>query len=384
MHPINLSTLRELSAAQQGPCVSLYQPTYRQFPDSRENVVRYRNLLKGLEAQLGGDSSAGARGLLDKFQTLTADSPFWNHRTEGLAVLACGDRFLTFDLQHEVPELLVVSDSFHLKPLFRANQSADRFQILALDRREVKLYEGNRYALDQVELADEVPATLEAALGSELTEPYISVASYGGASARTGAPGMHHGHGDKSAEVEVDIERFFRIVAREIDKHHSQPSRLPLMLAALPEYHAEFRKHSQNEHLMDEGLMFHPDSVSTDQLLAEAWKKIEPHYIKRLEGLVDRYHAAKARDHATDQLTDIAQGAVAGRIDLLLVEADRAVRGKVDPMSGKVTWGNESDVGYDDVLDDLMEASFRTGAEVIVVPAERMPTDSGAAAVFHD
>jgi hypothetical protein len=134
---------------------------------------------------------------------------------------------------------------------------------------------------------------------------------------------------------------------------------------------------------MEEGLMFHPDSVSTDQLLAEAWKKIEPQYVKRLQGLIDRYEAAKARDHASDQVADIAREAVAGRVDLLLVEADRAIRGRIDPMSGEVTMGSTADVAYDDVLDDLAESAFRTGAEVIIVPAERMPTKTGAAAVFH-
>lgn len=387
MTTITPSTLRELSATRQGPCVSLYQPTYRQFPDSRENVVRYRNSLRELESQLASNGSDGARSLLSKFETLATDSPFWNHRTEGLAILASGDRFETFDLQHDVPELLVVSDSFHLKPLFRASQSADRFQILALDRSRVQLYEGNRYALDQIELNQGVPSTLEAALGEEVTEDFVNVASYGGVDAHSGArgaPGMYHGHGDNRDEIQLDVERFFRIVARDVEKYHSNPTQLPLMLAALPEYHAVFRKFSQNRYLMEEGLMFHPDSVSTDQLLAEAWKKIEPYYIKRLQGLIDRYEAAKARNHASDQVADIAREAVAGRVDLLMVEADRAIRGRIDPMSGQVTWGQESDFGLDDVLDDLAEASFRTGAEVIVVPAERMPSTTGAAAVFHD
>jgi len=40
-----------------------------------------------------------------------------------------------------------VADSFHTKPLLRVLQSADRYQILALNRHEAKLYEGNRYFL---------------------------------------------------------------------------------------------------------------------------------------------------------------------------------------------------------------------------------------------
>ena len=41
--------LKPLLATYQPPCLSLYQPTYRQYPDSQQNVVRFRNLLKKLK-----------------------------------------------------------------------------------------------------------------------------------------------------------------------------------------------------------------------------------------------------------------------------------------------------------------------------------------------
>jgi hypothetical protein len=51
--------------------------------------------------------------------------------------------------QRPVPELVVVADSFHVKPLMRILQSADRYQVLGLNRREIKLYQGNRDVLDE-------------------------------------------------------------------------------------------------------------------------------------------------------------------------------------------------------------------------------------------
>ena len=55
------------------------------------------------------------------------------------------------------PELAVVAHSFHLKPLMRFLQSADRYQVLALNREEIKLFEGNRDVLDEIALAPGVP-----------------------------------------------------------------------------------------------------------------------------------------------------------------------------------------------------------------------------------
>lgn len=44
--------LIQLSAAQEPPCLSLYQPTHRRHPDNRQDPIRFRNLLKELEVSL--------------------------------------------------------------------------------------------------------------------------------------------------------------------------------------------------------------------------------------------------------------------------------------------------------------------------------------------
>jgi hypothetical protein len=36
-----------------------------------------------------------------------------------------------------------------------------------------------------------------------------------------------------------------------------------------------------------------------------------------------------------------------------------------------------------DLLDDLGEHTVKTGGEVVIVPAERMPTDTGIAAIYR-
>ena len=76
------------------------------------------------------------------FRLLPRTSEFWNHTLDGLAVLGAPSLFRVYRLQRLVPELVVVADSFHLKPLIRIIQSADRYQVLGLNRREIKLYRG--------------------------------------------------------------------------------------------------------------------------------------------------------------------------------------------------------------------------------------------------
>jgi len=253
------------------PCLSLYQPTHRHYPDNQQDPIRFGNLVKALEESLLQQVPKDEiRPLLEQFLALAGDRAFWNHTLDGLAVLAAKGVFRVYTLQRSVAELAVVADSFHTKPLVRILQSADRYQVLGLNRKEIKLFEGNRDALDEIEPAQGVPRTITQALGEELTEPHRTVASYGGVGGAKSP--MHHGHGGKESEVDIDAERFFRSVDRGVLEHHSQPSGLPLILAALPEHHHMFHEVSNNPFLIDESIDIHPDALSTsDELRQRAW-----------------------------------------------------------------------------------------------------------------
>jgi AcrR family transcriptional regulator len=198
-----------------------------------------------------------------------------------------------------------------------------------------------------------------------------------------GATPSRHGHGGKSDEIDTDTERFFRVIDRAILERHSQPSGLPLMLAALTEYHAPFRKLSHNPFLMAEGLEINPDALSLEELRQQTWQKVEPLYLARLSGLVESYQSARSRQLGADDLADVAQAALAGRVATLLVEADRTIPGRIDPATGLIEEGDLSHPEIEDMLDDLAEMVLRTKGEVVVVPTTRMPSTTGLAATYR-
>jgi len=366
-----------LSGAHESPCLSLYQPTHRHHPGNQEDPIRFRNLVKELDQSLQKKyPSEEVRALLEPFEALSRDHDFWNHTTDGLAVFGAPGFFQVFGLQRTTPELAVVADSFHTKPLWRYLQSADRFQVLALNLHEIKLFEGNRDALDEIDLASGVPHTLTEALGEELTEPHQTVASYGGTGG--GSVAMRHGHEDN--EMDDDRERFFHKVDRAILESHSQPSGLPLILAALPEHQGHFRKHSQNPFLLEEGIEVHPDELTMTEFRERAWHIFQPQYQAGLAELADEFAVAKSKGLGQEDLKQVAEAAAAGRIATLLIEADRQISGQIDGATGEVEFKDLSHPEVDDLLDDLGELVLNTGGRVVVVPADQMPTKTGVAA----
>lgn len=357
--------IKDLAQPQAPPCLSLYLPTHRRHPENQQDPIRYKNLLKQLEASLrSGFPEADAKELLAPFAALSTNANFWNHTWDGLAVLGAADKFEVIKLQRPVAELATVGKSFHLKPLLRVQQSADRYHVLALNRHEIRLFEGNRYQLDEIDLAPGVPATISEALGDELTEPHQTVGSYGGTALGSN---MRHGHGSKADETDIDEERFFRTVDRAILDQHSRPSGFPLILTALAQYHTPFREVSRNPFLYEHGIEADPGSLSVVDLCGRAWKVIEPEFRARTQKLAETYGAAHARALGSDDLEYVRKAANESRVDTLLVEADRLIPGP----------------DTEDLLDDLAELVLQRGGQVVVVPTADMPTTTGLAATFR-
>jgi hypothetical protein len=67
----------------------------------------------------------------------------------------------------------------------------------------------------------------------------------------------------------------------------------------------------------------------------------------------------------------------------LLIEADRIIPGRIDIAAGAITKGDLTHPEIDDVLDDLGELVVKAAGEVVIVPAQRMPTQTGAAAIYR-
>ncbi len=375
--------LRPLLAAYTPPCLSLYQPTYRAFPEAQQNPVRYKNLLKELKAALDQRYRTAAHAdLMAPFERLLEDDDFWAHPQDGIAVFGASGFFHVEKVQRPVPEIVVANEHLYLRPLVRVFQSEDTYQILALDRESVAMYQGNRYVVDEIVMAPSVPRTIEEALGQRVSLQGVEKkGTQGQGRAGHAGAGAFHGHGSKADEPRLDMERFFRAVDRAVMEAHSKPSELPLILAALPEYHSAFREVSHNPWLLAEGIPRHPGLMGREELCEAAWRLIEPRYHKRLQTLLDAYHAAHARGLATDDLTHAAEFATDGRVGTLLIEADRRIPGHIE---GRMPRRAERDEpGMGDILDDLAERVLKTGGQVVVAPLGSMPTDKGLAAVFR-
>ncbi|MDP3470440.1 MAG: hypothetical protein Q8S14_01100 [Algoriphagus sp.] len=378
--PVNKALLQELLAVAESPCLSLYMPTHRTHPENLQNPVRFKNLMKELETSLLTKYSKDEiEKHLQPLVEITSGDGFWNYTSEGLAIFSSPGYSKAVDLATSPKEMAIVADTFHTKPIQYYLQSTDRFHVLAINRHDIQLFEGNRHSLVELELHALVPATMTDALGEEKTDKHSTVASYGG----TGAS-MHHGHGGKKEEVDIDSERYFRAVAESVAEHYSKPTGIPLLLAALPEYHHLFHQVNKNPLLLEDGIKINPTAISIDKMAAMAWEIMEPEFLKKQEELVSRYNQSKANGLGSEDIKEVAVALVEGRVDTLLIEADRIIASRITNLvTGNVQNKAINNPRVDDLLDDMSELAIRMGGQVTVLNPDQMPSESGVAAILR-
>jgi hypothetical protein len=369
--------LQSLLARHEPPCVSILMPTHRHRPDSEQDPIRYKNLLKRAEALLAGRVPAReARETLAPLADL-ADAWFWERQLDGLAVFVSADLAVHHRLPQRLPELAVVADSFHVKPMLRFLQSNQRYHVLSLSQKAVSLYEGTPFSLAPLDLGG-LPGSLAEALGVERRERFLNVRTAG-----AGRAPVYHGHGAPDASKKEDLHRFFRLVDRALwELLRDDPA--PLVLAGVGYYLPLYAEASRCAHIVEGGVEGNFDAAAPEQLHARAWPLVERVLRAREDAAVAEHQAAVARGLSTDDLGRVARAAVQGRVRLLLLGEGVHAWGRLDPESGALRLAEEQQGPHDDdALDDLAEAVLGRGGEVMQLPLGRMPGGRAAAALLR-
>jgi hypothetical protein len=74
------------------------------------------------------------------------------------------------------------------------------------------------------------------------------------------------------------------------------------------------QRRRRNPFLIAEGVTIDPDALSAEALRERTWQVLEPHYLKRLAGLVEMFGAARTKELGDDDLAQIAPNAAADRV----------------------------------------------------------------------
>jgi hypothetical protein len=319
------------------------------------------------------------KALLQPLEDLARDD-FWRAQMGGLALFRSSDLLTHYRLPMRCPELAVVADSFHVRPLLLFLESNRYFYVLTLSQNRVSLYEGSPYSLCQVDLP-ELPKSLDETFGKEQREAALNAYD-----ARPGASGaIYYGYGVPPEErVKEKLAAFFRVVDLALWDNLLRDERVPLILAGVGYHHPIYLSVSRYGYLVDQTVEGNFDYMTPEQLHSKVWPVAHNVFRVREEQMLDEYAARAMQGQTIEDLSAIAQATVSRRVGYLLIAQGAHVWGLMDRASGRIVHRSaQQDTRDEDVLDDLAEATLAQGGEVIMLERARMPGHSPAAAMLR-
>jgi hypothetical protein len=377
MDVIRRTDLERLALQGGGPCVSVFLPTHRAGPEVQQGPIRLKNLLReATEAlQADGVKAPTIKSLLAPLWRLLDDGLFWQYQSDGLALYSRPGWWRSFRVPLDLPELARVADRFHVSPLLPLLTGDGHFFVLALSQNQIRLLEGTRDRLEEVDLPG-VPLGVRDALQGEEGQKQLQlyVADRGGVAAR----GIFHGHGSAGDVQEERVLQYLRKVDRALGEVLAG-ERAPMVLAAVEDLAPLWRKATTYPHLVDETLAGNPDALGPHELHPRAWAIVEPLFLQALREAAARYDQLAGSGLTSKDPREIIRAAEHGRIDTLFASQHPAGPSTDE---GGVPVSDEGS-GLQDLLERAAATTLIKGGTVYMLAVGEVPGGGGVAAVFR-
>ena len=375
MELLSRAELEKLIEEPEGLCVSIFLPTHRAGAQTQQDPIRLKNLLREAEEQLlaEGLRAPEADELLTPARELLDDSVFWRNQSNGLAVFLSPGVLRYYRLPLNFESLVVVADRYHLKPLLPFLTDDGQFYVLALSQNEVRLLQGTRHSVSEVELVD-VPKSLADTLryDDQETQLQFHTGTAGGRAA------VFHGH--EPGDSKDNILRYFRQIDRGV-RELLKRSQAPLVLAGVDYLLPIYREVNSYPHMIDEGVTGNPEGLRPEELHERAWEAVRPRFSETRQKAAARYRQLAGTGQTSKDIREIAAAAYYGRIETLFAASGTQRWGVFDPDTGQV------DLYQRPEGEDLLEfAAIQTvlhQGTVYVTSPENMPENAEAVSIFR-
>lgn len=382
MNLLSRNELKALAEKQPGPSVSIFMPTHRASTETRQDSLRFKNLLREAEEGLiaNGLRRPEARFMLEPARQLGEDGLFWRHQGDGLAVFLSAEVFRYYCLPLALTERLAISQRFHLNPLLPLLTGAGHFYLLALSQKEIRLLQGTRDRVDEIEL-DNVPNSLAEALKIEGSEKQLQFRTTGsGGLGRQ--PAIFHGHGGEAGETKDRLRRSFRQIDAGL-RDLLRDEQAPLILAGVDYLLPLYREVNSYPYLLDWGITGNPERLSPQVLHEQSWAMLRPYFQQELAEAAAQYEQLAGTGRTSVEVKEIVPAAAHGRVGILWVALGCQQGGSFEPETGVVQLYQQPEPGAEDLLDLAAIQTFVNGGRVYVVKPPQMPDDAPLAAIFR-
>jgi hypothetical protein len=354
--------------------------------ETQQNPIRCKTLLRQAEEQLldCGVRSQEAQDLVQPVQHLLADHVFWQRQKQGLALFMAPQTFREYRTPFPLDELVVVAHRFHIKPLLPLLSGDSHFFVLALSQKEVRLLQGTRYSVHEVELQGVPQGIAEALRYEDIEKKGHHYPGSQGRAAGGVSPLAGHGVGieDATHEPQDHILRYFQQVnagLRTLLRNEHAPLVLAGVEYLLPIYH----RANTYPYLLEGKVTGNPEGLRPEELRERAWAIVQPYFQGAQDAAAAQYRQLAGTGRAAGDIGAILTAAYEGRVDTLFIAVDRQEWGYFHVESRTAEAHREAIAGDDDLLNVAAIYTLLKRGTIYAVELDQMPEHTPAAAILR-
>ena len=338
--------LKAITEAHSAPMISIYLSKDNGILDKKTLNEKWKESLQKAEYFLLKDYT---RSFVNSFM-----EPLWlsdcleklETLDKGLIVFFSPNEVGYLRVQTSINDLVVVADSFHIKPLLRIKNNERGFFLVTMSAKAVNVFvetNGHLYRLETYRNID----TLE---GSKKIAP----------------------------------KDFLVHTSNELNKMFAT-YRFPIILAGVKEYLGLMRNSLEHSMILEESITGNVEKIKADNLRQRSFEILVPYYKEKELEAVQELNTAVKKNHAITYIEDIAVSAVYGKVKKLFVVENKQIWGAVNKLTGEVfIFPKQTNSHDDDILDDICQIVLARGGEVVVLKDANNVKGFIAAAIVTD
>jgi Bacterial archaeo-eukaryotic release factor family 3 len=364
MDTLSREELRYLVQIRRHPCLSIFLPTHRSGRETEEDRIRLKTLLRDAEAHLAkmGVPKRTTREVLSPARPLPGGREFWRYQSDGLALFLAPGYFRYFRVPLPLQERVAAADRFDITPLLPLWTLEDRFHLLALSRNHVRLFEGTRFSVNEID-TNSIPKSFNEAIETRVDQSHRRQ--------HTARPGLPE-----------DLLLYFRSIDRGL-RSLLNSQRVPLVLAGVDEALSFYRQVNTYEGLLPAGIVGNPDRLGPGELHSRAWQIVKEHYDAARQQAIRQYVECADASRNSSKLTEILPAAYHGRVYSLYVALGAALWGGFDAEQDAVDIHDEARPGDENLLNLAVVHSILNGGSVYALAQDKMPEGAVVAGLFR-
>lgn len=388
MDILTIQDLVQLINREEELFVSIYLPTYRSGADIRQNLVRFKQLLRVAEAKLYSMEmrKEDIEGFLKPATNLVGETRFWQNQSDGLALFIYSEGINYFRLPFEFKESVSVGNKLYIKPLLPLFTGNGQFNILALSKNEVRLFRCTRQNVIEVNLE-------EFGAPNNVFDMQVDDDARTNLQFRTSSPQgtsslsynkVTQGQGNENDYEKNELTRYFRAIDESLLKIQNAQD-IPLVLAGVEYLIPIYREKSNYPNIIKDYIKGNPEMLEAGELHKKAWEIVEPLFTEDQESAEDKYKQFSGQKNTLylDTLDKIIPAAYSGQIESLFVNNDISKWGKFNHENNKMELHKEESEGDEDLIEYVSILTLSRGGKVFAVTEDKVPQGKEVAAVLR-